>query len=459
MKERLEAAIKAYGEACASVDACGSKVDAAAAAIAELDDNASEDTISKAETELKDAEASLEQASTDATAAKAEQDRLQRLYNAREQHKPLPATDPQPATARGSLKSESTYRPDQPQVSFFRDLLAVRAGDGHAAERLATNRAEALDALGFPGADMSDSATAGHEFLPPLYLADLWVEPAIAARPFADALPKMPLPPYGTAISIPQLSSGVSVAARSDGGTVSETDGVTASITHDVNEIAGQVDIGRIAVMRSQPGLDTVIGRTLVRRYNAYLDTQLLSGSGTAPQHRGIRAVSGVNTVAYTDGSPTAAELFPKIYDAIQQIATNRIEEVADLIVFHPRRTAWLASNLSSTFPLFQQDALMQAGGKQDKGFVTSFGGLKVIADPNIGTTYGASTNEDEVYVVASNDLILQEGPLMARVFEDVGSGSGNIRYQVFAHSAFLSKRYPKSITVVSGTGLVSPTF
>jgi hypothetical protein len=202
-----------------------------------------------------------------------------------------------------------------------------------------------------------------------------------------------------------------------------------------------------------------VIGRTLVRRYNAYLDTQLLSGSGTAPQHRGIRAVSSINTVAYTDGSPTAAELVPKIYDAIQKIATNRIEEQADTLVVHPRRAAWLASNLSSTFPLFQLGNLLQAAGTQDNGMLRSFSGLRVVIDPSIGITYGASTNEDEIYVVASNDLILMEGPLMARVFEDVGSGTGVIRYQVFAHSAFLSKRYPASITVISGTGLVAPTF
>jgi hypothetical protein len=44
-------------------------------------------------------------------------------------------------------------------------------------------------------------------------------------------------------------------------------------------------------------------------------------------------------------------------------------------------------------------------------------------------------------------------------VYEDVGSGNGLIRYQVFAHSQFLSKRYPKSITVISGSGLAAPSF
>jgi len=58
---------------------------------------------------------------------------------------------------------------------------------------------------------------------------------------------------------------------------VQDSDRVTPTVTHGVNEIAGQVDVGRIAVMRSDPGLDVMIFRTLRRRYDAYLDTQLAS--------------------------------------------------------------------------------------------------------------------------------------------------------------------------------------
>ena len=71
----------------------------------------------------------------------------------------------------------------------------------------------------------------------------------------------------------------------------------------------------------------------------------------------------------------------------------------------------------------------------------------------------GAGTNQDKIYVLAREDFILMEGPLMARVFDDVGSGTGIIRYQLFAFSAFLSNRYPKSLSIISGTGLVTPVF
>lgn len=379
---------------------------------------------------------------------------------------PATAPDVRHARAKDPDAHEKTYRPDNThETSFLRDLLAAKGGNQAAQERLRSNEREALDHLGWTESqaneyrDMSNASTAGEDFVPPLYLSDLYVVPNISARPFADACPKLPLPAKGTDISIPHLSSGVAVAARADAGSVQETDGVTTSITHDVNEISGQVDIGRIAVMRSDPALDRVIVETLRRRHDSYLDTQLLSGSGTAPQHRGIRAVSGVNTTSYTATTPTQAGLLPKIYEAISEVDTNRLEERATAIVMHGRRSSWIAAGLSSTFPLVQQGQLNQAVGTQDGGFANGFAGLQVIIDNNVGTTYGTGTNEDEIYVVALQDLYLMEGPLMARVWDSVGSGTGVIRYQVFSHSAFLSKRYPASISVLSGTGLVAPTF
>lgn len=449
-------------EARAAYNAAVQRMNESAQAIEDADETADIDALS----------AAFDEQVAEVERCKQHVDRLERVQEARAASPAveIPADDttdvkPEaiPARAKGG-KTEPTYRPDRiAEVSFFRDILSAKSGDAAARDRLQRNQEEALDfykdKVGVDYRDMSNTTSAGAEFIPTVYLNDLFVVPGIAKRPFADALQKYPLPATGTTLSIPHLSSGVSVAARSDAGAVSETDGVTASITHDVNEISGQVDIGRIAVYRSEPGLDAVIGNTLVRRYHAYLDTQCLSGTGTAPQHRGLRAVSSVNTTTHTQTTPTQATTIAKIYSAIADIATNRVENEADMIVMHPRRADWLASGVSSSVTLFQQGSLFQTVGTQDGGFIETFAGLRVIRDVNVGTTYGAGTNEDEIYVLASTDLYLAEGPLMSRVFEDVGSGTGVIRYQVFAYSSFISKRYPKSISVISGTGLAAPTF
>lgn len=101
----------------------------------------------------------------------------------------------------------------------------------------------------------------------------------------------------------------------------------------------------------------------------------------------------------------------------------------------------------------------MQAAGVQDGGFLQSLAGLRVVVDSNIGTTYGAGTNEDEVYVVRSADLILMEGPLRVRVLEQTLANSLQIKLQVFSYSAFVSGRQPEAIGHISGTGLSVPSF
>ena len=336
--------------------------------------------------------------------------------------------------------------------SFFIDMVNATRGDIEARLRLERHTQEVIEYR-----DISTTVTAGGNFVPPQYLGELYAELPRPGRPFADAIGSQPLMSTGMNITIPRITTGTTVANQAgDNAAVSETDIVEALLTVPVRTIAGQQDVSQQLFDRAEPGIDTVIFSDLRRAYDAQLDSQLLNGTG-ANNHVGIRSVASVNTVTFT--SPvTAAAAVPKVYDAIQQIESNRFT-LADMIVMHPRRAAWLASNLSSTFPLFQLGTLNQASGTQDVGMTTSLGGLRVIRDANVRTADGAATNQDEIYVVSSSDLILWEGPLQARVMPEVGSGTLTVRLQLFAYSAFASGRQPKAISVISGAGLVTPSF
>lgn len=358
-------------------------------------------------------------------------------------------------------KEPLTYRADnQRQVSFFKDLMFAREGDTHAQDRLRRHNEETRHLRApWEGRDVTAAGGAAG-FVPPLYMGDLWAEYPREGRPFANAIRNMPLPSAGLSITIPRLTTGTAVAVQqTEADAPTETNADDTLLTVSVRTIAGQQDLSIQAAERTEPGFDQIVAQDLQAAYDEYLDTQLLSGTGSNAQHLGIRAVSSVNTVTYTDASPTGAELAPKVYDAIQQIASGR-KRNPDLIVMHPRRAAMLASSLSSTFPLFQQGSLNQAVGVQDGGFLSSFAGLRVVQDSNIGVTYGnPGTNQDEIYVVFSPDLILMEGPLRVRVLNEVLSGTLQVRIQVFAYSAFASGRQPESIAVISGTGLATPSF
>lgn len=456
MDKRLKALTDAHN---AAVEAR----DAAYTAVQDLAENVSDEVVDEASATFEDAQSEVER-------CKRNLDNYSAMVVAREATPAIETADEQDEDDEPELRSATprsgtpdqprglTYRPDAPH-SFYRDIMAVNPSfglnDSNAVERLQRHAQE----MAAEKRDVETTDWSNGGFVPPVYLADMWVALPRGKRPFADACTKIPLPPAGLTLTIPKQTVGVSVATQAnEADAVSETDADADAITASVNTFAGQQDLSIQAAERTLPGFDMVIQRDLVNAYDEYLDTQLLSGGGSSGQHLGVRTVSSPNTVAYTDGSPTAAELFPKLYDALQKPLSNKVGPITAFWM-HPRRSAWLASNLSSTFPLFAVGGAVQTVGPQNEGIALSVSGIPIRTDVNIGTTYGASTNEDEIYAVNMNEMFLAEGALRSRALPEVLSGTLQVRFQVYAYSAFIPHRLPKNITIVSGTGLVAPTF
>jgi len=413
-------------------DAEARQADAAEAIEGAADDIATE--------ELEALEAEFDVATDEVARSKAKVERFERTAEARKNAPNFPA-------AKGSLRTERTYTP-QADFSFFADMYAARnGGDAEARERLARHEAEARDVV--------SSEVIGVIF--PVYLPELMADYKVAGRPFANVVPKLPLPPYGETFKWPRVTQPAAVAVQAaEEDAVNEQDVTIDNDDSDLVTIAGQVDVSRQSLERSYPGLDVIIMRDLIRSYNQKLDAQLISGSGSNGQHIGLHNVSSPNTVSFT-GS-TAAALLTSVYDAIQKVESNHFDR-ASAIVMHPRRAAWLAAGRDDSAPLFQQGGLVLTQGQQDQGFVGVFAGLPVITDPNVPTNLGAATNQDEVYVMRLEDMALMEGDFRTMTFEDVLSGTLQVRIQGYAYSAAALHRYPKALTVLSGSGLTTPSF
>ena len=466
----VERARAAYNVACDARDAAYEELD-------QLPDTATED-------EVADTSDAFDQAQAEVVRAKNHLDEMERRQQARDNTPVIVIQDSGdgntsttatatvqgvqwsgnraaaaiPATPKGG-RVEHVYRPNNENGNFFfRDLLRASKGDSEAAERL--RQSERLSQAS-EYRDLTTTATDGGGFVPPLYMGELWAAAPSPARPFANALGSRPLPSLGMSITLPRVTTAPATTVQATENTgLNETELVEATVTTPVVTIGGIEDASVQLVERSDPGIEMVIWDALRNSYDSVLDTQLLTGSGASGQHRGIKNVSGTNAVTYSDyASPTAAELVPKLYDAIQKVASNRYLN-ADAIVMHPRRAAWLASNLSSTFPLFQLGNLNQASGSQQSGFVNGFAGLEVILDANISTTYGTPTaTEDTIYVVRKADLILFEDGVRAEVFRETLSAEATVRFRLYGFSAFVSGRYPAAIAELTGQGLVTPSF
>lgn len=344
-------------------------------------------------------------------------------------------------------------------VSFLRDL-AFAAADPAAQDRLRRHMAEMGD---LETRDVGTGAFSG--LVVPQYLTDLVAPLRRAGRPVADIASRHELPASGMTVNISRITTGSAAAAQaSENAAVTETDMDDTLLTVNVRTIAGAQDVSRQAIERGT-GIDQVVIEDLVRAYNTNQDSQLLNGDGTSGTHLGIRATSGIVAVSYTDTTPTAAELYPKLADLIQQIQAASFLGVTHFVM-HPRRWWWIAKELGATFPLvqFPGTAPQQAGTSGDTSYEAQnrmLFGVPVVLDGNVPTNLGAGANEDVILGVTASELHLWEdpdAPLLIRA-EQTGAGNLTVKFVVYGFSAFTAGRYPAAHGTVSGTGLVTPTF
>lgn len=412
---------------------------------------------------------SQEQYNASVTAYKAEEDRQVRARQKFELDQRaiagLKALDATPAADSPKVrvgKEPLTYR-NGGDHSFFADVMRRDLKhDQAAAERLSRHSKE-MQVERSVKYDLSSTDTAGGDLVSPLYLNDLFVDFARAGRVAADVIGSRNLPPNSDTFSVPRMTSGTSVADQADGGAVSETDAVTDSLAVAVKTVAGMQDVSQQLVDRSVPGIDEIIFADLARAYHVNLDTAVLNSSTTS--NKGLLQVSGINSVTYTASTPTVAGLYPKLADAIQQIATG-IYRPATAVLMHPRRWAFILASLDSSnrplvSPIAPQNPAAGFGGVVAQGAVGNIQGLPVFVDPNIPITLGSGTNEDRIIVCAADELMLWEDPSgpYVETFRDVGSGTLTVRFRLHNYWGQLNARRPKAISVVSGTGLATPSF
>jgi HK97 family phage major capsid protein len=368
-----------------------------------------------------------------------------------------------PRVGGTTVTRESRTYSERSDSSFFKDAYNAQfKSDFTAQDRLARHMREEEIERRDVGTPQFDGLVI------PQYLVDLAAPLARAGRPFADfATNKMTLPPSGMTLNISRMTTGSSTAVQvTQNDAVSETDVDDTLLTVNVRTIAGQQDISRQAIERGT-GIDVFVAADLIKSWHTTLDSQILNGAGTAGTIKGLRA-SGGNAITFTSTAPTVGLLYPKLADAIQQIQTNSFTNPTHFIM-HPRRLAFLLAAVDSTNrPL----VVPAANGPMNASGVgagsSAYGnsgyqmmGLPIITDANIGTTYGTTTNQDEIYVVNAGESHLWEQPGSPFTLRYDATGAGNLTLKtvVYGYAAYTAERYPLACSIISGTGLSAPTF
>jgi len=352
---------------------------------------------------------------------------------------------------------EATYH-NRSKNDFLADAIAAEFGGSYEArDRIARYQREVLETR-----DSGTSNFAG--LVVPQYLVDSFATLRRAGRPVLDISVNSALPAQGMTLNIGRLTTGVtSYVQASENSAPTESSPDDTLLTINVNTVASMFDLSKQAVLRGT-GIETQLLGDAVRSYQTKVDALAINGSGSSGEHRGILNTSGINAVTYTDASPTYAEFFPKLVQAITDISTNFFGS-ATHIVMHPSLAGCILRALDgSNRPQFTSNlgnpqnaaGTFQRPGYDLGGFQIL--GIPVVLDANMPTDLGAATNQTAVIVGNFDESYIFEDnsgtPLYVR-FEQP-DGNIAIRTVVFGFSAFTAGKYPAAFSAITGTGLIT---
>jgi len=305
--------------------------------------------------------------------------------------------------------------------------------------------------------DVTSANFAG--LMVPQFLTDLAAPFARAGRVTADLARKHELPAQGLTLSISKVTTGSATALQTEGAAVQETNMDDTKLDLTVKTFAGMQNVSRQSLERGT-NIDSLVMADLVSSYHTVLNTAVVAE---------LLASAG-QTVTYTDASPTVAELYPKLVDAVQKVQTTFFAG-PNVIIMHPRRLAFiLAAVDGQSRPLAVptpsssgQPAYAYGSGAPmygNSGY--SILGLPVYTDATVSVVEGASTNQDTIYIGNSQELHLWEQgsgePMMLR-FEQPKGSELDVQMIVYGYSAFTANRYANAWAQINGTGLVTPSF
>lgn len=415
-------------------------------------------------TEIRAQDEDLDKRATELRELNEQADRDDALVKEQAERKPAAQLPSYDRVARVGAE-ERTYRQDQDKrgkgAAFLTDVLAEFRGSGQARERLERHMAEERVERGAQ-VDRATTSSAYTGWVIPQYLVDMNAEAAVAGRRFADICNHHDLPETGLTAYLSKITTGSSVADQAnEGATVSETDMDDTQISISVRTAAGSQTISRQAIERGL-GVDEITFKDLLKRYNKNLDTRLLSATTS-----GLTNVA--TSVTYTDATPTAAEVYAKVQQAASGAEGVFLDTVDGLaVVMHPRRWRWLSSQFTSSWPFVggpgtpNETSGIAVGNLSESASIRGYlpDGTPVVTDANIGITYGASTNEDEIYVVAPEECHLWEDPSSPMFIRAETNPKGlQLDFVLYGYYAFYLDRYAGGHQKIAGTGLVTPTF
>ncbi len=358
---------------------------------------------------------------------------------------PVPGTDP--LGARHRLEEHAR-----------REAFAAEASG-----ELARRRAARMGVVpGQQGRALSTVAGAGGEFSPPRWEVEHYATVARAADPLRRLATRLPLPPDCAELVIPkiEIASGVVSEGAENILPNPAIDAPTGSLTATVETFAGQVIVSQQLAQRSN--FAEIAAADLLASYRADVEFQLVNGSGAGGELLGLVNVPGAIVSTWTTATPTATGFVGQVAETAALVADAR-DLPPQIVLMRPSRYLWLAAAADSAGSPQQRVGVGPvADMAPDDGPYGPLAGLPVHLDGSIPADLGAGANQDLVVLCRPSDLLLFEDPTPRfSVVVDTAAGASQLAVflQFHTYVAAFTSRYPTGIGVLTGAGLVPPTF
>jgi hypothetical protein len=287
----------------------------------------------------------------------------------------------------------------------------------------------------------------------------------------ADLLDHQQLPSGVSSINLPKVSGGALTGIQAtQNSALSDTAMTTTSVSSGISLIGGKQIVSIQLLQQSGVPFDRVILGDLAADYAKQLDLQVLAGSGSAGQLRGLINAAGAGSTTYTTTQPSLTSVtsvnsfYNKVIAASTAVHTTRFLP-ATAVVMHPNRWAWCLEALDTTNrPLIVTEGSSLNAAGSSAGIVAQGSAGKIVLpvylDANVTVTTGAgsATNQDLVYVIRGGpDMTLWEGDLAIESFDSTYADNASVLFRCMAFSAAVVDRWAGSVNLISGTGLIAP--
>lgn len=205
-------------------------------------------------------------------------------------------------------------------------------------------------------------------------------------------------------VIIPRLTADPAASWTAEGAAITPSDPTADQVTATPRKLAALTVMSNEVIADANPSVLDVVGQQLARALGLRLDLGVFEGSGTAPEVRGLKNTTGVQTVSMGANGGAVTSLDP-FADAIGLLEQSNARATA--VAMHPR--TWqallkLKEETGSVKPLLQESA-----GAGTQGVARSIYGVPVFLTSQLSTTetQGTAVNASSAYVFESTRVVL----------------------------------------------------